>query len=160
MLKIIHWATMFDMQEAFSFSPSLPLFFSPIAHSVRKSVSVSLAFFCIKNSTWPRNPLWRNTECLLVKNTALHTIWDLSKLVLFWLSSCKGFISSSFHRVWSFFFLFFWGEGGNEQGPYPKQIWKSCLAHWYTCHKEKVNIVLTNLGILAHVISHFNPCFI
>ena len=32
------------MQEVFSFSPSLPLFFSPIAHSVRKSVSVSKPF--------------------------------------------------------------------------------------------------------------------
>lgn len=36
------------MQEVFSFSPILPLFFSPIAHSVRKSVSVSKPF--VKNT--------------------------------------------------------------------------------------------------------------
>ena len=67
------------MQEVFSLSPSLPLFFSPIAHSVRKSVSVS-------------KPLRRILS-------ALRTLWDLGQLVLVWLSSCKGFISFSFHTV-------------------------------------------------------------
>ena len=102
-LKIIHWATMFDFgferlgwgegtcKKHFLFLlPSLSFFH--LSPTLLGKVSLS------------QNPLWRILS-------ALHTLWDLGQLVLVWLTSCKGFISFSFHTVWSYFFLFFWGEG-------------------------------------------------